>query len=141
MAKTVSSVTLTQPVGDPNIEEGQTFTMGGQVTLVSHGNADYDMHFQWDQGLGDLDANYADIPASGVALTCPGPNPLLGQGDDVEKTKTVTGNTAGTYFIRIKTVDHNDAEAADLSASQQVTVNTPAGPSSKPYYFTKMGRG
>ena len=124
MAKTVDSVSLTQPVSDPNIDEGLTFTMGGQATLVTHGGTDYDLHFQWDQGLGDAAANYVDIPASGAALTTADTNPLLNQSDDVEKTITVTGNTAGDYFIRVRTVDHNDGEAEDISASQAVTVTS-----------------
>lgn len=124
MAKTVASVSLTQPVSDPNIGEGLTFTMGGQATLVTHGGTDYDLHFQWDQGLGDAAGNYVDIPASGAALTTADTNPLLNQSDDVEKTITVTGNTAGNYFIRVRTVDHNDGETEDISASQAVTVTS-----------------
>ena len=127
MAKTVASVSLTQPVSDPNIDEGLTFTMGGQATTASHGGTDYDLHFQWDQGLGDAAANYVDIPASGAALTTADTNPLLNQSDDVEKTITVTGNTAGNYFIRVRTVDHNDnpPDTEDISTSQAVTVTSP----------------
>lgn len=136
---TVASVDLTQPASDPDIGEGQTFTMGGQATKGAHGGMDYDLHFEWDQGLGDAPANYAGIPASAAALTCPAPNPLLNQGDTVELTKTVAGESMGSYFIRVRTVDHNDGEAEELSASQTVTVTEAAGP--PPGSLAAMGIG
>lgn len=120
---TVASVALTQPASDPNIDETQTFVMGGQITKATHGGIDADMHWQFDQGLGDSPANYIDIPASAGGLTTADTNPLASVGDEAEHTITVTGVTAGSYFVRIETIDNNDSGASDVSASQAVTVN------------------
>ncbi len=116
---TVGSVALTQPSGDPNINEGQTFTHGGQVTGATHGGADYNMHWQWDQGI----ATWVDIPASGADLTTADTNPQNNLTDELEHTITVTGVNASTSNVRIRTVDNNDSSAEDLSSSQAVTVN------------------
>lgn len=117
---TVASVALTQPSSDPNINESQTFTMGGQVTSANHGGLSYDMHFQWDQGT----ASWQDIPSSGAALTVSTANPITGITGANEYTITVTGNTAGSYNVRVQTVDNNDGFATDTSATQAVTVNS-----------------
>lgn len=122
---TVVSVALTQPSSDPNINEAQNFTAGLQITKATHGGLDYDPTFQWDQGLGDSDANYIDIPTSGADLTIdaqPAPN----QGVETEITATVTGVNEGNYFVRAKTIDNNDSSAVDVSAGQAVTVNAAA---------------
>lgn len=118
---TVDSVALTQPASDPDINEGQTFTMGGQVTLGLHGGSDYDMIFEWDQGT----AVWVTIPVSGGDLTCPDAD-LLNQSGDVEITVTVTGVNASTSNVRIRTVDNNDGGAEDLSGTQAVTVTASA---------------
>lgn len=123
---TVSSVALTQPSSDPNINESDTFVMGGQITKATHGGIDADMHWQWDQGLGDSPANFVDIPTSGADLTTADTNPLAGVGDEAEHTITVTGVNAGSYFVRVETIDNNDSGASDVSASQAVTVNAAA---------------
>ncbi len=118
MAKTVTSVSLTQPTSDPNLNEGQTFTMGGQVTLSNHGGGDYNMIWQWDQGT----STWVNIPSSGAALTTP-TNTLSNLGDELEHTQTITCNTAGTYAVRIRVIDNNNGGAATNSSSQTITVN------------------
>jgi hypothetical protein len=118
---TVSSVALTQPASDPNINEGGTFTHGGQITKALHGGLDYNMHWQWDQGTG----TWTDITGSG-GLSTADTNPQNNLGDEAEHTITVTGNTAGSYEVRIRTVDNNDGGAEDLSGTQTVTVNAAA---------------
>ena len=121
MASTVASVALTQPSSDPNIDEAQTYTQGGQVTFASHGGADYDMHFQYDQGSG----SWTDIPLSG-GLSTADTNPIVNITDAVEYTITVTGSTEDVYEVRIQTVDHGDSENVDTSGTQTVTVNAGA---------------
>jgi hypothetical protein len=100
--------------------------MGLQITKATHGGIDFNGHWQWDQGLGDSPANYTDITTTG-ALTTADTNPQNNLGDENEHTITVTGVTAGSYFIRARTIDNNDGGAEDLSASQAVTVNAASG--------------
>ncbi|MDH3375363.1 MAG: hypothetical protein OEQ39_00130 [Gammaproteobacteria bacterium] len=123
---TIASISITQPSGDPNINEAQTFTFG--VTNVSglHGGMNYNLFFQWDQGLGDSPSNYVTIPTSG-ALSCPDADLLNQIAKDLEVSVTITGNTAGSYFIRGRTIDNNDGGAEDLTGTQAVTVNAAAG--------------
>lgn len=124
MAKTVASVALTQPSSDPAINEAGTFTMGGQATEGGSGQpASYDMHFQFDQGIG----TWVNLSGSG-SLTTGDTNPEPNISDYNEHTITVTGFAAGTYEVRIKTVDHRDSEAEDLSTpTQTVTVSAVGG--------------
>ena len=120
---TVVSVTLTAPSSDPNINEGQTFAMTGDVADANHGGMDYDMHWQYDQGIG----SWIDIPSSGSELTVPAPNPILNHGTKGTTSKTITGVGAGTYSVRIQTIDNNDGSAVDTSGTQTVTVNAATG--------------
>lgn len=120
---TVLSVTLDTPASDPNIDEGQTFGMQGDVADAAHGGMDYDMHWQYDQGIG----SWIDIPASGTELTVPASNPLLNHTVKGATAKTITGVGAGTYSVRIQTVDHNDGDNTDTSGTQTVTVNAAVG--------------
>ena len=119
---TVASVALTQPSVDPEINETQTFTQGGQVTKATHGGLDFDMHFQWDQGT----STWTDLTGSG-GLSTADTNPALSLGDENEHTITVTGNTEGSYEVRVQTVDNNEDSALDTSGTQTVTVNPAAG--------------
>ena len=119
---TVASVALTQPSSDPNIDQGQTFTMGAQITSALHGGLDYDIHYQWDQGI----ATWVDIPSSGADLTTADTNPEISASDSAEHTITITGVNASTSNVRIRTVDHNDGDNEDLSGTQAVTVNAVA---------------
>lgn len=121
---TVDSISITQPSGDPNINEGNTFTFGVTNVSAAHGGMDYDLYFQWDQGLGDSPANYVTIPVSGGDLTCPDADLLNQTVKDGEISVTITGVNAGTYYIRGRTVDHNDGDAEDLTGTQVVTVNS-----------------
>ena len=126
MPKTVASVSLTQPSGDPAPVEGGSFTMGGQAVQAGNGpGPDYDMHFQWDQGTG----TWTDIGASGNLKTSD-TNPVTNVSDYTEQTITVDADEAGegTYNIRVKTVDHKDSEAEDLSGTQEVTVSDYVAP-------------
>ena len=119
MAKTVASVNLTQPVGDPAITEGQTFVQGGQAVQGGSGQPpSYDMHFQWDQGT----ANWIDIAGAGDLNTAD-TNPIVNIVTYDEQTITVTGDTIGTYNVRVQTVDHRDGDALDTSGTQEVTVS------------------
>ncbi len=124
---TIASISITQPSGDPNIDEGQTFTFGVTNVAAAHGGMDYDIFFQWDQGLGDSPANYVTIPVSGGDLTSPDADLLNQTVKDGEISVIVTGVNAGNYFIRGRTVDHNDTEAEDLTGTQAVTVNVSTG--------------
>lgn len=119
---TVSSVTLTAPSSDPNINEGQTFAMTGDVLDANHGSMDYNMHWQYDQGIG----SWIDIPSSGSELTVPAPNPILNHTVKGVTSKTITGAGEGTYSVRIQTIDNNDGSAVDTSGTQTVTVNAAA---------------
>lgn len=122
---TVGSVALTQPSSDPNINVGGSFTQGGQITKADHGGLDYDHHWQWDQGTG----SWVDIGTSSSAgLYHAATNPVVNQSDEVEKTLTIFGGAAGSYNVRVQTVDHNDGDNTDTSGTQAVTVNAaPAG--------------
>lgn len=120
---TVASVTLTAPSSDPNINEGGTFTMTGDVADANHGGIDYDMHWQYDQGT----STWIDIPTSGSELSVPASNPILGHNVKGTTSKTITGEGAGTYEVRIRTIDNNDGGAEDLSGTQTVTVNAAGG--------------
>lgn len=123
----INSISITQPSGDPNIDEAQTFTFGVTNVVAAHGGTDYDLYFEWDQGLGDSSGNYVTIPVSGGELTCPDAD-LLGQSNkDSEISVTVTGVNAGTYYIRGRTVDNNDGGAEDLTGTQVITVNAASG--------------
>tara|TARA_R110000772_G_scaffold83288_8_gene176135 strand:+ start:378 stop:767 length:390 start_codon:yes stop_codon:yes gene_type:complete len=119
---TVATVTLDLPSSDPNIDVGQTFAMQGDVADALHGGMDYDMKWQYDQGT----ATWIDIPSSGSELSVPA-NPILNHGTKGVTSKTVTGEGAGTYDVRIQTIDNNDGSAVDTSGTQTVTVNAAAG--------------
>lgn len=123
MPRIVDSIALDSPASDPNINETQTFTMDGTLTTSGSHAIDVNVHWEWDQGLGDSDANYADIPASSAALTIGGTNPENNYSNANLTAQTITGVTAGSYFVRIRTVDNNDSGAKDVSGTQAVTVN------------------
>jgi len=117
----VNSVALTKPTSDPTPAEGNTFDVAGQVS-VGGGPTDYDMHWQWDQGS----ASWTDISSSG-ALSTADTNPQNNLSDASAYTIAVAANSAGTYSVRIRTVDHRDGDAEDLSSSQTVTVSAVGG--------------
>jgi len=121
VAKIVDSVALDNPAADPAIGEGGTFTMDGTATLSSNHNADYDAHYQFDQGTG----TWIDIPSSGSQLTMSATNPATSITGTAIATETITAETgsADTYSVRIRTVDHVDGDAEDLSNTQTVTVS------------------
>jgi hypothetical protein len=123
---TVDSLSLTQPSSDPNIDESQTFTFGITNVSAAHGGMDYDLYFEWDQGLGDSPGNYATIGTSGN-LSCPDADLLNQSTKDGEVTVTITGNTAGTYYLRGRSIDNNEGSAEDLTGTQVVTVNAASG--------------
>ena len=52
MATNITGVTMTQPLSDPNIQTGGSFTMGGQISTAGGGGwaESGDMYFEWDQG-------------------------------------------------------------------------------------------
>ena len=116
----VNSVALTKPTSDPTPVEGNTFDMSGQVS-VGGGPTDYDMHWQWNDGGG-----WADIASSG-ALSTAGTNPQNNLSDASAYTIAVDANTAGVYSIRMRTVDHRDGDAEDVSFGQTVTVSAVGG--------------
>ena len=120
---TVAGVTLDLPSSDPNIDVGATFAMQGDVADVLHGAMDYDMHWQYDQGT----STWIDIPTSGSELSVPASNPILNHDVKGTTSKTITGEGAGVYDVRIRTVDHNDGDNEDLSGTQTVTVNAVGG--------------
>ena len=120
---TVGSVDLTQPASDPNINEAATYAQEGDGTEAALGGLDYDMHFQYDQGT----STWIDIPSSGSELTTADTNPILGHSTKGTTSITVTGVGAGTYSVRIQTVDNNDGGALDTSGTQTVTVSAVSG--------------
>ena len=121
MAKTVTSIALDLPANDPNIDEAQTFSMDGTVSATGSHVYDFDVHMQWDQGT----ATWVDLTGSG-GLSTADTNPVNNHANANLTAITVTGNTAGSYSVRIRTIDHNDADAEDLSGTQTVTVNAPS---------------
>ena len=121
MAKTVTSIALDLPASDPNSDEAQTFTMDGTVTSSGSHELDCDVHMQWDQGS----ATWVDLTGSG-GLSTADTNPVNNHVNENLTAITVTGNTAGSYEVRIRTIDHNDTDAEDLSGTQTVTVNVPS---------------
>jgi len=94
--------------------------MTGQVS-VGGGPTDYDMHWQWNDGGG-----WADLASSG-ALSTAGTNPQVNLTDAAEYSISVAANTAGTYSVRMRTVDHRDSDAEDVSFGQTVTVSAVGG--------------
>ena len=118
MAQTVSSVTLDNPVFDPNLKIGRSFYMDGTATLSGGGGSDYDAHHQWDQGSG----RWTDLVYDAAGLSTASTNPKVHINGTAIATLTVVGNIGGTYSVRIRTVDHNDADAEGLSGEQKVTV-------------------
>lgn len=120
---TVSSVVLDLPSSDPNIDESQSFTMQATVNDALHGGMDYDMHFQYRLLPS---GSFADIPSSGSELTTADTNPILNHTVKGATSITVTGAGAGSYEVRVRTIDHNDTDAEDLSGTQTVTVNAAA---------------
>jgi len=117
---------MDNPASDPAINEAATFTMDGTASLSGTHEGDYDAHHQWDQGLGDSDGNYTDLTGSGNLSTA-STNPEVNIAGTSIASITVTGNTAGTYFVRIQTVDHEDSDNTDTSATQEVTVSAVGG--------------
>lgn len=118
MPRTVVSVSLDSPASDPNINETQTFSMDGTITDTGSHALDFDVHWQWDQGT----STWTNLTSSG-ALSTADTNPVNNETNANLTAITVTGNTAGTYSVRIRTVDHNDGDNEDLSPTQTVTVN------------------
>ena len=125
--QTIVSVALTQPVADPAIDEGGNFTMGLQPTMTGMGGMSWDAVFQWDQGLGDSEGNYATIPSGAGGLYHSATNPIVNLTAALEQTLTINSSTAGTYYIRAYAIDHNGGEATFSSASQVVTVSAGSG--------------
>lgn len=123
MAFTVTSVALDNPASDPNINVGGSFGMDGTATGTGNHLYDYDAHFQWDQGTG----SWVDIGTSTSAgLYHAATNPITNITGTAISTLTVFGGAAGSYNVRIQTVDHNDGDSTDTSGTQAVTVNAAA---------------
>lgn len=129
MVQIVDSIAMISPSGDPAIDELATFTMDGTLTTSGTHSITVDVHWEWDQGLGDSDGNYADMPTSGGTLNTTGAgNPELNytNANLSAKTITATAGSAGTYYVRIRTEDNNDGDAKDVSGTQVVTVSAAA---------------
>lgn len=129
MVQVVTNISLDLPSGDPAVDELSTFTMDGTLTTSGTHAIDIDVHWEWDQGLGDSDANYTDMPTSGGTLnTTGGTNPQnnYSSANLTAMTITAAASSAGTYYIRIRTVDNNDGTAKDVSGTQVVTVSAAA---------------
>ena len=129
MVRVVTNVALDEPATDPNIDEEQTFTMDGTVTGSGSHAWDFNVHWEWDQGLGDSDANYVDMPTTGGTLNTTGdanPENNVTNANLAAKTITATAGSAGSYFVRISTIDNNDSSNEDVSTTQAVTINVVA---------------
>jgi hypothetical protein len=121
MATNIVGVTMTQPLSDPNIQTGGSFTMGGQITVAGGGGwaESGDMYFEWDQGTG----SWATIGTSG-GLYHSATNPLLGLQTAVEQTITIYSDTADTYQVRVKLIEDDLTEYT--TTAQTVTVSAPS---------------
>ena len=119
MARNLSTLTITDPVADPDIAESGTFTFdvtpgfagGGGVTA-------YDLHFEYDQGT----STWVDIPASAGGLTTADTNPIASTTSDIATSITVTGVTGDVYSIRVSNVSRTIT-----SGTQTVTVTGAGG--------------
>jgi hypothetical protein len=130
MAKNLNGVVMSAPGSDPNIDDGQSFTMTLYGTYSGGGGASsHDFYFEWDQGT----STWEQIPESdtGAGLYTDGQSDHLGETTAYEnpptKSITVYGNKAGSYEIRAHGVrDANNYY--DPSPTQTVTVNAVGGP-------------
>lgn len=114
MAQNLNSITISDPVADPNVSESGTFAFELTPGFVGGGGVNaYTLRWQWDQGTGA----FVDIPASSAALTTGDTNPQTDLTSTTPISITVTGVSAGTYNIRGASGDEGI-----LSSSQEVTV-------------------
>jgi len=142
-------VCLKAPTSDPNKQVGQTFTM--QASWVQKGPP---LHAECEDFLGEStpqystdNINFSDIGAA-TPLSCPTsfPEGDAACGQDMAcsacaayHTWTITCNTAGTYYIRVKTTDY-EIGLTKYSSSQVVTV-TAAGWGNKIYGIANASIG
>ena len=121
MAQTLGSVTLAAPVADPAISGGGTFTMSATYTQAGHGGEEVvDLHWRFSSVSG---SGYTDILTSG-ALTTP-TNPTTGSDSTLTHSTTITGITAGTYYVNVQAVGQTSA-ASFNNGNQIVTVSAGA---------------
>lgn len=118
MARNLSSLTVTQPASDPNIDEAGTFTFEVTPGFAGGGGVNaYDLDLQYDQGT----STWVTIPASSGGLTTNGTAYYASTAQDTSFSITVTGVTADVYSIRAL-----NTSRAVTSATQTVTVNVAA---------------
>lgn len=122
MAKVLDSVTLVAPSGDPNINEAQTFVMTGSWTATGHGGSNVDLFYQYKIGAG---GSWGNIPSSD-GLSVPD-NTEEAASDATEYNRTITGNTAATYYVRMRAYDNDNTIEKFSPEEQIVTVNAAAG--------------
>ena len=117
MARNLNSLTITDPVSDPNIDEGNSFTFGVTPGFAGGGGVNaYDLDFQWDQGT----ATWVTIASTG-GLSTADTNPISSTTSTVEVPITVDANTAGSYSIRVV-----NTSRTITSGTQAITVALPA---------------
>ncbi|MGW8301315.1 MAG: hypothetical protein ACWGNO_04560 [Desulfobacterales bacterium] len=128
MSSNLSGVVLSAPSVDPNIDEGQSFTMTIYGTYSGGGGASaHDMYLEWDQGIDSWQA----IPSSGALNSAQqtsyvGTMTLWDSGNPI--SITVNGDTAGTYKIRAHGYRGSDFFDPAASPWFTVTVNAAGGP-------------
>ncbi len=112
----INSATLNAPASDPNINTGDTFTMTG-MTDTDNSASGISMTFEYNF---TGQASFIDIPTSAGGLTISVANPQANAQNNTAYSRTITGNTAGTYFVRVKV--YNSTTSIN-STVQKVTVN------------------
>ena len=121
MAMTLGGVTLTAPAIDPAISGGGTFTMSATYTQAGHGGEEIvDLHWRFSSTSG---TGYTDILTSGD-LTTPA-NPTTGSDSTLTHSATITGITAGTYYVNVQAIGQTSAVSLN-NGNQVVTVSAGA---------------
>jgi len=118
MATNITGVSLEQPLTDPAIDVDASFNMGGAIIKAGGGGwaESGDMYFEWDQGT----ATWITIGSTG-GLSTADTNPITGLQTVVEQVISVTGNSTGTYNVRIKLIE-DDANTHYSVVTTEVTV-------------------
>lgn len=118
----ITGVIMTQPTQTVNLNPGDSFTMGGQITTEKGGAwaESGDMYFEWDQGIG----SWTTIVGSGD-LSTQNTNPILGLQDKNEHTITVDSDIGadGSFNVRVKLIEDDLTE--HTTTSIQVNVSAP----------------
>jgi len=119
-ARTLDTVSLDAPVGDPGVVVGNTFQMTCSWTESGGGKPEVGTIY-WENSTDN--SVFSTIPATSLGgLTTEDTNPLSGTSKSTQYSITVTGETSGTYYVRCNVYGNNLADYVQ-SSSQQITVS------------------